>query len=103
MLQDTEMRYSVIIPSRVNPHSQQYYRNSKWQQVSQMPNLVSQSEQVRQPQATILAFHYSSRMLMVESLLRSWGRKRYEWFSAWTQPRAVHPLAIEAMVQIGID
>ena len=40
---------------------------------------------------------------MAEGLLRARGRNRYEVFSAGTHPRAVHPLAIKAVAELGID
>jgi arsenate reductase len=50
-----------------------------------------------------LCTHNSSRSQMAEGLLRVRGGKRYEVFSAGTHPRAVHPLAIKAMAELGID
>lgn len=41
---------------------------------------------------------------MAEGLLRRYGENRYEAYSAGTAPvDAVHPLAIEAMADLGID
>jgi arsenate reductase len=40
---------------------------------------------------------------MAEGLLRARGGNRYAVFSAGTHPRSVHPLAIQAMREIGID
>jgi arsenate reductase len=40
---------------------------------------------------------------MAEGLLRARGGAAYEVFSAGTEPRVVHPLAIKAMQEIGID
>lgn len=40
---------------------------------------------------------------MAEGLLRARGGAAYEVFSAGTQPRVVHPLAIKAMGELGID
>jgi arsenate reductase (thioredoxin) len=50
-----------------------------------------------------LCTHNSSRSQMAEGLLRARGGSTYEVFSAGTQPRVVHPLAIKAMQEIGID
>ena len=50
-----------------------------------------------------LCTHNSSRSQMAEGLLRARGGTRYQVFSAGTHPRAVHPLAIQAMAEIGID
>lgn len=50
-----------------------------------------------------LCTHNSSRSQMAEGLLRARGGKRYAVFSAGTHPRAVHPLAVKAMAELGID
>ena len=50
-----------------------------------------------------LCTHNSSRSQMAEGLLRARGGDAYEVFSAGTEPRIVHPLAIKAMHEIGID
>ena len=40
---------------------------------------------------------------MAEGILRSYGGSTYQAFSAGTRPTSVHPLAIQAMHEIGID
>ncbi len=45
----------------------------------------------------------SCRSQMAEGLLRYFGNNKFEVFSAGTHPSVVHPLAIEAMKEIGID
>lgn len=50
-----------------------------------------------------LCTHNSSRSQMAEGLLRAQGGAAYDVFSAGTQPRVVHPLAIKVMQEIGID
>src|SRR5689334_6411063 len=50
-----------------------------------------------------LCTHNSSRSQMAEGLLRAHGGPAFQVFSAGTQPRTVHPLAIQAMQEIGID
>jgi arsenate reductase (thioredoxin) len=50
-----------------------------------------------------LCTHNSSRSQMAEGLLRAKGGSAHEVFSAGTQPRVVHPLAIKVMREIGID
>lgn len=50
-----------------------------------------------------LCTHNSSRSQMAEGLLRARGGVAYEVFSAGTEPRVVHPLAVKAMQEIGID
>jgi arsenate reductase len=50
-----------------------------------------------------LCTHNSSRSQMAEGLLREDAGDRFEAFSAGTEVTRVHPLAIEAMREIGID
>ena len=50
-----------------------------------------------------LCTHNSSRSQMAEGLLRAHGGSRFEVYSAGTHPRAVHPLAIQVMAELGID
>lgn len=50
-----------------------------------------------------LCTHNSSRAQMAEGLLRARGGPRYEVFSAGTHPTGVHPLAVKAMAEIGLD
>lgn len=50
-----------------------------------------------------LCTHNSSRSQMAEGLLRARGGAAYAVFSAGTEPRVVHPLAIKVMREIGID
>lgn len=47
--------------------------------------------------------HNASRSQMAEGLLRALRADRYEAFSAGTEPTMVHPAAIAAMGEIGID
>lgn len=61
-------------------------------------------EAISQPMSVLfLCTHNSSRSQMAEGLLRARGGGRYVVYSAGTQPRSVHPLAIAAMREIGID
>jgi arsenate reductase len=50
-----------------------------------------------------LCTHNSSRSQMAEGWLRARGGDMFEVFSAGTYPRTVHPLAIKAMAEVGID
>jgi arsenate reductase (thioredoxin) len=62
------------------------------------------NEPATQPMRVLfLCTHNSSRSQMAEGLLRARGGAAYEVFSAGTQPRVVHPLAIKVMREIGID
>lgn len=50
-----------------------------------------------------LCTHNSARSQMAEGLLRWMAGNQFEVFSAGTEETRVHPLAIEAMREIGID
>lgn len=50
-----------------------------------------------------LCTHNSARSQMAEGLLRHLAGDRFEVFSAGTEVTRVHPLAVEAMRQLGID
>jgi arsenate reductase (thioredoxin) len=50
-----------------------------------------------------LCTHNSARSQMAEGLLRHLYGEKYEAFSAGTNPTQVHPLAVKAMAEIGID
>lgn len=45
----------------------------------------------------------SARSQMAEGLLRHYGGKDFEAFSAGTEPRGLHPLAVVTMREVGID
>lgn len=50
-----------------------------------------------------LCTHNSARSQMAEGLLRWMAGDQFEVFSAGTEATRVHPLAIEAMREVGID
>jgi len=50
-----------------------------------------------------LCTHNSARSQMAEGLLRSMAGDRFEAGSAGTEKTSVHPLAIRAMAELGID
>ncbi len=50
-----------------------------------------------------LCTHNSARSQMAEGLLRALGGDRYEAASAGHVPTQVHPLAVQAMAEVGID
>ena len=54
-------------------------------------------------QVLILCTANSARSQMAEGLLRSLAAERFEVFSAGSKPSVVHPLAIAAMDDHGID
>jgi arsenate reductase len=45
----------------------------------------------------------SARSQMAEGLLRHYGGGRFEAFSAGTEPRPLHPMAVRAMSEVNID
>lgn len=47
--------------------------------------------------------HNSARSQMAEGLMNAWFGDRYEAKSAGIEPTGVHPLAIRAMAELGID
>jgi arsenate reductase (thioredoxin) len=47
--------------------------------------------------------HNSARSQMAEGLLRELGRGRFEAASAGTEATRLHPFAIQAMAEVGID
>jgi arsenate reductase len=51
----------------------------------------------------ILCTHNSSRSQMAEGLLRELSNGQMEVYSAGTEPSRVHPLAIKAMAERGLD
>jgi arsenate reductase len=60
-------------------------------------------EKERKKRILFVCTHNSSRSQMAEGLLRALRGDRYEAFSAGTEPTGVHPAAIEAMAEIGIN
>ena len=64
---------------------------------------TSNSVRISTLRVLFLCTHNSSRSQMAEGLLRSRGGEGYAVFSAGTHPRSVHPLAIRAMEELGID
>ena len=50
-----------------------------------------------------LCTHNSARSQMAEALLRALAGEKFETFSAGTEKTRVHPLAIEAMSELGVD
>jgi len=50
-----------------------------------------------------LCSHNSARSQMAEGFLRALGGDRFEAASAGTEARGVHPFAIQAMAEAGID
>lgn len=64
------------------------------------------TEQTSNPTAQRVLFlctHNSSRSQMAEGLLNARAGGRYVASSAGTHPRVIHPLAIRAMAELGID
>ena len=61
------------------------------------------AEKERKRKILFVCTHNSSRSQMAEGLLRALRGDRWEAYSAGTAPTEVHPGAIEAMAEIGID
>lgn len=55
------------------------------------------------PRVLFVCTHNSARSQMAEGLLRHFGGGQVEAFSAGSEPATVHPLAIQAMADLGID
>ena len=51
----------------------------------------------------VVCTHNSARSQMAEALLRRIGGERFEVYSAGTEATRVHPLAVRAMADVGID
>ncbi len=51
----------------------------------------------------LLCTHNSARSQMAEGIMRSLGGSRVEVFSAGSEPQPIHPFALQAMAEIGID
>jgi len=45
----------------------------------------------------------SARSQMAEAFLRKYGHEKFDAFSAGTEPKPIHPMAIEVMSEVGID
>jgi arsenate reductase len=50
-----------------------------------------------------LCTHNSARSQMAEAFLNELGAGRFEALSAGTEARGLHPLAVQAMAEVGID
>jgi arsenate reductase len=61
------------------------------------------AEKERKRKILFVCTHNASRSQMAEGLLRALRADRWEAYSAGTAPTWVHPGAIEAMAEIGID
>jgi arsenate reductase (thioredoxin) len=58
---------------------------------------------VNKQRVLFLCTHNSARSQMAEGFLRSMAGDRFEVASAGTEATRVHPLAIRAMMEIGVD
>ena len=61
------------------------------------------SGETRRKRILFLCIHNSCRSQMAEGLMRRLGGDRFEPFSAGIEAGRVHPLAIRAMAELGID
>jgi arsenate reductase len=57
----------------------------------------------RKKRVLFLCTHNSARSQMAEGLLRHTGGDRFDVQSAGTEATRVHPLAVEAMREVGVD
>jgi arsenate reductase len=65
--------------------------------------IAEEAPAARRKRVLFLCTHNSSRSQMAEGFLHARGGDRFAAFSAGTHPRSVHPLAIRAMAEVGID
>ena len=76
----------------------------EWGRSTMENTAEKQMTRIQAPQRVLfLCTHNSSRSQMAEGLLRARGGARYLVFSSGTHPRAVHPLAVKSMAELGID
>ena len=61
------------------------------------------SAAVASARVLILCTHNSARSQMAEGFVRAWAGARFQVASAGTEATRVHPLAIRAMDEVGID
>ena len=61
------------------------------------------SAAVASARVLILCTHNSARSQMAEGFVRAWAGARFQVASAGTEATHVHPLAIRAMDEVGID
>ena len=64
---------------------------------------VSWDGGARKKRVLFICTHNASRSQMAEGWLRALKGDRYEVYSAGTEPTGVHPCAIAAMAEVGID
>lgn len=65
--------------------------------------LLARTPRMDRPLVLFVCTHNSARSQMAEGLLRARHGDRYRAASAGTAPGRVHPLAIEAMREVGVD
>ncbi len=61
------------------------------------------AEESEKQRVLFLCTHNSARSQMAEGFLRARGGYHFEAFSAGTESRGIHPLAVQAMAEVGID
>ena len=57
----------------------------------------------RKPRVLFLCTHNAARSQLAEGIMRDLAEGEVEVFSAGTEPAAVHPLAVQALKELGID
>ena len=63
----------------------------------------TEAENKRKKRVLFVCTHNASRSQMAEGLLRALRGELYDVYSAGTAPTGVHPGAVQAMAEIGID
>jgi arsenate reductase len=63
----------------------------------------AREQMMEKPNVLFLCTGNSARSQIAEALLRHLAGDRFNVHSAGTHPRPIHPLAIEAMLDLGID
>jgi len=62
-----------------------------------------EKEAAKKTKVLFVCTHNASRSQMAEGFLRHLGGGAFDVYSAGTEPGKLHPLAVEAMAEIGVD
>ncbi|MFN2238910.1 MAG: metalloregulator ArsR/SmtB family transcription factor [Thermoanaerobaculia bacterium] len=71
--------------------------------ITSLAGRTTAAERRANPRVLFLGSRNAGRSQMAEGLLRHMAGERFDVFSAGTAPGEMHPLAVEAMREIGID
>jgi len=76
----------------------------RWRQLFVAQGAVRREERMHYPiRVLFLCTGNSARSQMAEGFLRAMGKQHFSVFSAGTDPKGLHPLAVHAMQESGID